>query len=218
MAERTVKRRNRPNRYSDDLLLDAAAGVFHERGFHEASMVEIAQRAGATKPTLYARFGSKEALYDRALERVAESLTAEMTAAYKGVEAETPEEATFGPVMTFFTWVRSNRVGFHLLFAPDQGAPTGLDHGDRAQNALTEMITGANAEFLRGRNLRPGRATGLLAAYFVGVMVHGARWAVEHDALETLNVPDFSARFILSGLHGVSPEAISALTPRKRVA
>src|SRR5512132_4412953 len=104
MADRVIRRRNRPNRYSDDLLLDAAADVFYRRGFHEASMVEVAAQAGATKPTLYARFGNKEALYHRVMERIADSLIAQIAAAYEGVETEGPEEATARPTRAFFDW------------------------------------------------------------------------------------------------------------------
>ncbi len=184
MAERVIRRRNRPNVYSDELLLDAAADVFHRRGFHDASMVEVAARAGATKPTLYARFGRKEDLYDRVMQGIAESLIAAIAAAYEGIEDDTPEDATERPVKGFFDWVRAHPVGFHLLFAADQGAPTGIDHRDRALAQLTDLIEAATATYLRERGMRSGRMTGLLAAYAVGIMHHGARWAVEHDALD----------------------------------
>jgi AcrR family transcriptional regulator len=216
MTEPVVKRRNRPNRYSDELLLDAAAEVFHRHGFHEASMIDIAEAAGATKPTLYTRFGGKEQLYDLVLDRIAESLIATMTAAYAEVESATPEEATEGPVNAFFGWVRAHPTGFSLLFADDHGTPTGIDHRERALGTLTELITKANTAFLLGRGLKPGRATGLLAAYFVGVFQHGARWAVENDALDRIDIAAFTSRFILSGLEGVSPDALSALARRRR--
>jgi AcrR family transcriptional regulator len=44
-------------------ILDAARRVFLERGLAGASMDEIAGRACAGKPTIYARFSSKEALF-----------------------------------------------------------------------------------------------------------------------------------------------------------
>lgn len=44
-------------------ILDAAHRVFRERGLAGASMEEIADRARAGKPTIYARFPSKEALF-----------------------------------------------------------------------------------------------------------------------------------------------------------
>src|SRR5260370_29004825 len=50
-------------RVAEDEILDAASAVFAAQGFASAKMATIAARAGPTKPTLHARFGSKEALY-----------------------------------------------------------------------------------------------------------------------------------------------------------
>jgi AcrR family transcriptional regulator len=47
----------------DARILDAARRVFLERGLAGASMDEIANLARAGKPTIYARFPNKEALY-----------------------------------------------------------------------------------------------------------------------------------------------------------
>ncbi len=44
-------------------LLDAAAAVFAARGFHEASLDEIAASAGFTKGAIYSNFGSKADLF-----------------------------------------------------------------------------------------------------------------------------------------------------------
>jgi AcrR family transcriptional regulator len=47
----------------DARILDAARRVFLERGLAGASMDEIASLAGAGKPTIYARFAGKKALF-----------------------------------------------------------------------------------------------------------------------------------------------------------
>jgi AcrR family transcriptional regulator len=177
-------------------------------------MLGIAGRAGVTKPTLYARFGSKEALYDRVMERIAESLVDAMAAPYDSVETATAEEATRSLAKAFFDWVRANPAGFHLLFASDRGAPTGVDHGERALARLTDLVTDACAAFLRGRGMRSGRVTGLIAANTVGVMYSTARWAVDHDALDRMDLSAFATALMLHGLEGVDPQAISTLRTR----
>ncbi len=48
----------------EERILDAAAKVFLERGFEGASVDEIADVAHAGKPTIYARFPGKEALFN----------------------------------------------------------------------------------------------------------------------------------------------------------
>jgi len=55
-------------------LLDAAAVVFAERGYHAATMTEIAARAGAAIGSLYQFFPSKEALAEALLVRYGERL------------------------------------------------------------------------------------------------------------------------------------------------
>jgi AcrR family transcriptional regulator len=48
----------------EERILDAARNVFLERGFEGASIEEIARAARSGKPTIYARFASKEALFN----------------------------------------------------------------------------------------------------------------------------------------------------------
>ena len=50
-------------------ILDAAAQVFLERGFDGASIGEIAEVARAGKPTIYARYPDKDALFEAAFLR-----------------------------------------------------------------------------------------------------------------------------------------------------
>lgn len=216
MSTGEVKRRNRPNRYPDDLLLGAAAEVFHERGFRQASMNEIAARAGVTKPTLYARYGNKERLYDRALERSAASLVSELRAAYEGLGDATPEEATVGPARTFFEWVRAHPVEFSLLFTDDNGAPTGVDHRERAIEMLTEVVDWAGSEYLRERGIPPAEFSALIAACVVGVFQFGAGWALRHDQFGSFDVGALVSQFVLRGLDGVSPEPLADLARRTR--
>jgi AcrR family transcriptional regulator len=195
-------------RYTDEFLLAAAARVFHRSGFHAASMADIAIEAGATKPTLYARLGGKDAIYDRVMERIASSLLGALAPLYDQVGDLTAEEAAYLPVAEFFAWVRRKPHDFELLFVPTAAAPTGVDHRAKALASLTDMLADANARFLRGRGLSPGRATGLLAAQIVGVLDHGARHAVQHDLLDRVDLATFTATFILHGLEGASPEAL----------
>jgi AcrR family transcriptional regulator len=53
----------------EERILDAAKKVFLERGFEGASIDEIADVARAGKPTIYARFPGKEALFAAVVAR-----------------------------------------------------------------------------------------------------------------------------------------------------
>lgn len=50
-------------------ILDAATAVFGQHGFSGASMRAIADAAGVSRPTVYARYKNKEAVYRAVYER-----------------------------------------------------------------------------------------------------------------------------------------------------
>lgn len=50
-------------------ILDVATAVLAERGYRDATMLEVAARASASKETLYAWFGGKAGLYEAVIER-----------------------------------------------------------------------------------------------------------------------------------------------------
>ncbi|MCO6414335.1 MAG: TetR/AcrR family transcriptional regulator [Thiogranum sp.] len=64
--------RGRPRIFEEEQALDAALGVFWRRGYQGASLAELTQAMGVSKPSLYAAFGNKEQLYLAALERYRE--------------------------------------------------------------------------------------------------------------------------------------------------
>jgi len=55
----------------DDRILDAAFQLFMERGLEGTSLDEIARVARASKPSIYARFATKEALFGAVILRTA---------------------------------------------------------------------------------------------------------------------------------------------------
>lgn len=61
--------RGRPRTFDVDAALDKAVEVFWKYGFQDASMQELTRAMGLSKPSLYAAFGDKEALYLKALQR-----------------------------------------------------------------------------------------------------------------------------------------------------
>jgi AcrR family transcriptional regulator len=55
-------------------VLEAALGVFSEKGFHTATMDEVAVRAGVGKGTLYRYFANKETLFNELVRQRLEEL------------------------------------------------------------------------------------------------------------------------------------------------
>lgn len=218
MTGRVIRRRNRPNLYPDERMLDAARDVFYERGFAETSMVDIGERAGVTKPTLYARFGGKEALYDRVLELAATSLMDDLRAVYERLEWDEPELATRRPFDAFLGWARSNAVEFKLLFGLDTGTPLNVVHRTKALESLADLVLDTVQRMMADANLRAGRRTALLATVVVGLLDYTTRWAVEHDPDGEIDVSGFITEFFLAGLERVSPQMAPPSRRRERAA
>ena len=61
--------RGRPRNFDPDAALGRALEVFWRYGFQAASLADLTEAMGLSKPSLYAAFGDKESLYLQALER-----------------------------------------------------------------------------------------------------------------------------------------------------
>jgi AcrR family transcriptional regulator len=59
----------RPREFDIDKALDLALQVFWRKGYEGASMADLTETMGITKPSLYAAFGNKEELFRKALDR-----------------------------------------------------------------------------------------------------------------------------------------------------
>jgi len=90
------KGRGRPRAYDPQTALQQALGVFWSTGYSGASLDSIATAAGMNRPSLYAAFGDKHALYIKALEQYWEFAAAAMQAAL------TDNELTLRQALTQF--------------------------------------------------------------------------------------------------------------------
>jgi AcrR family transcriptional regulator len=64
--------RGRPRNFDENAVLDNALEVFWRHGFQGASLAELTEAMGLSKPSLYAAFGDKESLYLKTLTRYAD--------------------------------------------------------------------------------------------------------------------------------------------------
>jgi AcrR family transcriptional regulator len=62
----------RPRAFDIDKALDRALQVFWRKGYEGTSLSDLTKAMGINRPSLYAAFGNKEALFRKALDRYAE--------------------------------------------------------------------------------------------------------------------------------------------------
>ena len=124
--------RGRPREFDVDEALDRALGVFWRRGYEGASLPELTEAMGINRPSLYAAFGNKEALFRRAIERYVEGPACHFREALGEPTARAVVERVFRGTVDLLTDA-GNPPGCFLV----QGA---LACGDAADPIRRELV------------------------------------------------------------------------------
>ena len=95
-------------------LLEAALERFAADGYAGASMNDVAEAAGVTKPVLYQHFASKEALYRELVLHVGTSLEQAIVTGLAGVEG--PRQQVEAGFRAYFRWAIGESDAFRVLF------------------------------------------------------------------------------------------------------
>jgi AcrR family transcriptional regulator len=62
----------RPRAFSTEKALDRALKVFWRKGYEGTSLLDLTEAMGINRPSLYAAFGNKEALFKKSIDRYME--------------------------------------------------------------------------------------------------------------------------------------------------
>jgi AcrR family transcriptional regulator len=204
------QRRSTGARPTDDQLLDAARAVFAEGGFRQATMEAIAARANSTKPTLYAHFGDKDALYRAAFAREGEALWTWMTTAYRSATVLAVDQQIHVYVMALFTYAAAHPEGFRLLFDSTATGEAAKIHADLV-DTITEQVAERIRRYLLSHDRKAGRGVELLAAMMVGTVGRAAEHMLRSD-IEPLAAGELATHFIIAALAGIDPAVIDVAT------
>ncbi len=82
MVQKEKPKRGRPRAFDPEAALDSILEVFWRAGYSASSLDDICEAAGMNRPSVYAAFGDKRALYLRAIERYREISRIQMREAF----------------------------------------------------------------------------------------------------------------------------------------
>jgi AcrR family transcriptional regulator len=171
--------KGRPREFDAEKALDRALKVFWRKGYEGASLPDLTRAMGINRPSLYAAFGNKEALFRKALDRYAEGPTAYVREALDEPTARAVAERLLGGTIDALTDPRNPR-GCLMV----QGA---LACGEAAESVRRELA------------LRRAAAEGALRQRF-------ERARAEGDLPADADPADL-ARYIVTVNHGMSVQA-----------
>lgn len=115
------QRRREKDRVSRNHILDAAERVFGRKGFHSATLKEVADQAEFSVGALYAFFEGKDDLFAQVLERQGRALLDAMETAVAGVDSSVERLHRVVDVsLTYF----KERPDFYRLFQRELGGAT----------------------------------------------------------------------------------------------
>lgn len=179
-AHSRPRSRRLPRSVRERQIVDAAVEVFAAHGFHVASMDEISEVAGISKPMIYAYLGSKEELFVACIQREATRLIEAISAA---VEPDLrPDEQLWRGLRVFFEYVQRHRASWTILHrqASAGGEPFSSEFAQWRRQAmqlistLLARATESAAQPLQVQQMEP------FAAALVGAGESLLDWWVEH--------------------------------------
>jgi AcrR family transcriptional regulator len=160
------------------LVLDAAFGLFLERGYEGTSMAAVAEAAGVTKPVVYACFAGKEELFEALLEREEARVLEVVQASLPGdVAVDDPEPLLIEGLTAFLRAVADSPDAYRIIFL-GQGATTAIAHRIQRQRAAqVDAVAALSRAWLqrRDQSVDIDAAARLFATVVVGLAESGAR-------------------------------------------
>jgi AcrR family transcriptional regulator len=179
------------------LILEAAVELFASRGFHAASMDEIAGAAGISKAVVYDHFVSKQELYTLLLEKIRADVDSAVQGAVAPVD-DRGEPAVRVAMEAFFRFVEENPQACRLLFLEIQSTAEVASVVRSIDERVTEGLSAQlaeNAEIFAGHPERERQLR--ILAELIKSAIHGlASWWYSNPDVPRADLVDRSVEMI----------------------
>ena len=179
-------------------ILVVAGKVFAKQGFYSASMEEIAEGAGVTKPLLYRYFGSKDALYVATIEQVGNYLVQGIAVAMNDPD---PFKRLSNATLAFLGFVNKHRDGWSVLYNETLNTIGPL--GDRInyfRSAFVQATTATLREIMNEPEDIPLSKAEMFAHTLIGGGEAVSRWWIQHPELTLQETHRMLEELLLPGL------------------
>ncbi|MEU6995633.1 TetR/AcrR family transcriptional regulator [Streptomyces sp. NPDC046465] len=198
-----------PRAVREQQMLDAAVRTFGQRGYRAASMDEIAELAGVSKPLVYLYLNSKEELFSACIRREAAALVAAVRDGASGaaVAGETADRQLWDGLRAFFSHTAERPDGWAVLHsqARTQGEPFAAEIAAMREEIVafvTSLIADA-ARSAHGDPSLPDREVAGLAQALVGAAESLAGWANTDGSVSAKEAAATLMNFAWAGLGGL---------------
>jgi AcrR family transcriptional regulator len=193
----TAKRKRMPRAERERQMIEVAEQVFSARGYAAASMDEIAELVGVSKPMLYEYFNSKEGLL---LACIRESRAAlRLVTEQATVGATGAEDALRRGLMAFFVFIRERRQAWSLLRHEMAliGTPA-ADEIEQTRRQQTDLIAALMSDHFDSEDELRAEAS---AEFVVGACERLAIWCERHGEVTPEQATEYAMDMLWAGLH-----------------
>jgi AcrR family transcriptional regulator len=177
-------------------MLEIAETVFAERGYAAASMDDIAERVGVSKPMLYEYFNSKEGLLLGCIRHSRAELRLVTEKAMVG--AADAEDALRRGLLAFFVFIRERRQAWSLLrHEMTLTGTSAADEIEETRRQQTDLIAALMSSYFdSGSDLQVEAS----AEFVVGACERLAIWCERHDEVSPDAATDYAMDILWRGL------------------
>lgn len=202
-AELPQRARRMPREQRRKQLLDCALQVFVSKGYHNASMDDIADVAKVSKPVLYQHFPGKHELFLDLLDTHLGQLQRMLTEALASTDDN--KERVSATMTAFYEFISREDEAYRLIFTSGMDNDEAVeDRMDRFNDSLATSI----AEVIADDTGQPMAEATLLGHGLIGMVLSAARHWSRLSERPRLDISSqLTARLAWRGISGFPKES-----------